>query len=49
MKQNSNIKFSEIVVNGEKGIEYFCYVSLIGAFIVMIIFYLLYFSNSILF
>ena len=49
VKQNSNIKFSEIGVNGEKGIEYFCYGSLIGAFIVMIIFYLLYFSNSILF
>ena len=49
VKQNSNIKFSEIGINGEKGIEYFCYGSLIGAFIVMIIFYLLYFSNSILF
>ena len=49
VKQNSNIKFSEIGVNGEKGIEYFCYGSLIGAFIVMIIFYLLYFSKSILF
>ena len=49
VKQNSNIKSSEIGVNGEKGIEYFCYGSLIGAFIVMIIFYLLYFSNSILF
>ena len=49
VKQNSNIKFSEIGVKGEKGIEYFCYGSLIGAFIVMIIFYLLYFSNSILF
>ena len=49
VKQNSNIKFSKIGVNGEKGIEYFCYGSLIGAFIVMIIFYLLYFSNSILF
>ena len=49
VKQNSNIKFSEIGVNGEKGIEYFCYDSLIGAFIVIIIFYLLYFSNSILF
>ena len=49
VKQNSNIKFNEIGVNGEKGIEYFCYGSLIGAFIVMIIFYLLYFSNSILF
>ena len=49
VKQNSNIKFSEIGVNGEKGIEYFCYGSLIGAFIVMIIFYSLYFSNSILF
>ena len=49
VKQNSNIKFSEIGVNGEKGIEYFCYGSLIGAFIVIIIFYLLYFSNSILF
>ena len=49
VKQNSNIKFSEIGVNGGKGIEYFCYGSLIGAFIVMIIFYLLYFSNSILF
>ena len=49
VKQNSNIKFSEIGVNGEKGIEYFCYGSLIGAFIVMIIFYLLCFSNSILF
>ena len=49
VKQNSNIKFSEIGVNGEKGIEYFCYGSLIGALIVMIIFYLLYFSNSILF
>ena len=49
VKQNSNIKFSEFGVNGEKGIEYFCYGSLIGAFIVMIIFYLLYFSNSILF
>ena len=49
VKQNSNIKFSEIGVNGEKGIEYFCYGSLIGTFIVMIIFYLLYFSNSILF
>lgn len=49
VKQNSNIKFSEIGVNGEKGIEYFCYGSLIGAFIVMVIFYLLYFSNSILF
>lgn len=49
VKQNSNIKFSEIGVNEEKGIEYFCYGSLIGAFIVMIIFYLLYFSNSILF
>ena len=49
VKQNSNIKFSEIGVNGEKGIEYFCYGSLIGAFIVMIILYLLYFSNSILF
>lgn len=49
VKQNSNIKFSEIGVNGEKGIEYFCYGSLIGVFIVMIIFYLLYFSNSILF
>ena len=49
VKQNSNIKFSEIGVNGEKGIEYFYYGSLIGAFIVMIIFYLLYFSNSILF
>lgn len=49
VKQNFNIKFSEIGVNGEKGIEYFCYGSLIGAFIVMIIFYLLYFSNSILF
>lgn len=49
VKQNSNIKFSEIGVNREKGIEYFCYGSLIGAFIVMIIFYLLYFSNSILF
>ena len=48
VKQNSNIKFSEIGVNGEKGIEYFCYGSLIGAFIVMIIFYLLYFSNSII-
>ena len=49
VKQNSNIKFSEIGVNGEKGIEYFCYGSLIGAFIVIIIFYLLYFSKSILF
>lgn len=49
VKQNSNIKFSEIGINGEKGIEYFCYGSLIAAFIVMIIFYLLYFSNSILF
>ena len=49
VKQNSSIKFSEIGVNGEKGIEYFCYGSLIGAFIVIIIFYLLYFSNSILF
>lgn len=49
VKQNSNIKFNEIGVNGEKGIEYFCYGSLIGAFIVIIIFYLLYFSNSILF
>ena len=49
VKQNSNIKFSEFGVNGEKGIEYFFYGSLIGAFIVMIIFYLLYFSNSILF
>ena len=49
VKQNYNIKFSEIGINGEKGIEYFCYGSLIGAFIVMIIFYLLYFSNSILF
>lgn len=49
VKQNSSIKFSEIGVNGEKGIEYFCYGSLIGAFIVMIIFYSLYFSNSILF
>ena len=49
VKQNSSIKFSEIGVNGEKGIEYFCYGSLIGAFIVMIIFYLLYFSNSISF
>ena len=49
VKQNSSIKFSEIGVHGEKGIEYFCYGSLIGAFIVMIIFYLLYFSNSILF
>ena len=49
VKQNSSIKFSEIGVNGEKGIEYFCYGSLIGAFIVMIIIYLLYFSNSILF
>ena len=49
VKQNSNVKFSEIGVNGGKGIEYFCYGSLIGAFIVMIIFYLLYFSNSILF
>ena len=49
VKQNSNIKFSEIGVNGGKGIEYFCYGSLIGAFIVMIIFYLLYSSNSILF
>ena len=49
VKQNSNIKFSEIGVNGGKGTEYFCYGSLIGAFIVMIIFYLLYFSNSILF
>ena len=49
VKQNSNIKFSEIGVNGEKGIEYFCYGSLIGTFIVMIILYLLYFSNSILF
>ena len=49
VKQNSSIKFSEIGVNEEKGIEYFCYGSLIGAFIVMIIFYLLYFSNSILF
>ena len=49
VKQNSNIKFSEIGVNGEKGIEYFCYGSLIGAFIVMIIFYSLYFSKSILF
>ena len=49
VKQNSNIKFSEIGVNGGKGIEYFCYGSLIGAFIVMIIFYLLYCSNSILF
>ena len=49
VKQNSSIKFSEIGVNREKGIEYFCYGSLIGAFIVMIIFYLLYFSNSILF
>ena len=49
VKQNSSIKFSEIGVNGEKGIEYFYYGSLIGAFIVMIIFYLLYFSNSILF
>ena len=43
------LAISEIGVNGEKGIEYFCYGSLIGAFIVMIIFYLLYFSNSILF
>ena len=49
VKQNSSIKFSEIGVNGEKGIEYFYYGSLIGAFIVMIIFYLLYFSNSISF
>ena len=49
VKQNSNIKFSEIGVNGENGIKYFCYGSLIGAFIVMIIFYSLYFSNSILF
>ena len=49
VKQNSSIKFSEIGVNGEKEIEYFCYGSLIGAFIVMIIFYLLYFSNSISF
>ena len=49
VKQNSSIKFSEIGVNREKGIEYFCYGFLIGAFIVMIIFYLLYFSNSILF
>ncbi|WP_336017263.1 type II CAAX prenyl endopeptidase Rce1 family protein [Fusobacterium polymorphum] len=49
VKQNSSIKFSEIGVNGEKGIEYFCYGSFIGAFIVMIIFYLLYFSKSILF
>ena len=49
VKKNSNIKLREIGVNGEKGIEYFCYGSLIGAFIVMIIFYLLYFSNSILF
>ncbi|RRD37293.1 transporter [Fusobacterium nucleatum] len=49
VKQNSSIKFSEIGVNGEKGIEYFYYGSLIGAFIVMIIFYLLYFSKSILF
>ena len=49
VKQNSNIKFSEIGVNGEKGIEYFCYGSLIRAFIVMIMFYSLYFSNSILF
>lgn len=49
VKRNSNIKFSEIGVNGKKGIEYFCYGSLIGGFIVMIIFYLLYFSNSILF
>ena len=49
VKQNSSIKFSEIGVNEEKGIEYFCYGSLIGAFIVMIIFYSLYFSKSILF
>ena len=49
VKQNSSIKFSEIGVNGEKGIEYFYYGSLIGAFIVIIIFYLLYFSKSILF
>ena len=49
VKRNSNIKFSEIGVNGGKGIEYFCYGSLIGGFIVMIIFYLLYFSNSVLF
>ena len=42
VKKNSNIKLREIGVNGEKGIEYFCYGSLIGAFIVMIIFYLLF-------
>ena len=48
IKQNTRSKLSEIGINGENGIKYFCYGSLIGIVMATIVFLLLFFSNSIL-
>ena len=48
IKQNTRSKLSEIGINGEKGIKYFCYGSLVGIVMATIVFLLLFFSNSIL-
>ena len=48
IKQNTRSKLSEIGINGENGIKYFCYASLVGIVMATIVFLLLFFSNSIL-
>ena len=48
IKQNTRSKLSEIGINGENGIKYFCYGSLVGIVMATIVFLLLFFSNSIL-
>ena len=48
IKQNTGNKLSEIGINGENGIKYFCYGSLVGIVMATIVFLLLFFSNSIL-
>ena len=48
IKENTISKLSEIGINGENGIKYFCYGSFIGIIMITIVFLLLFFSNSIL-
>ena len=48
IKQNTRSKLSEIGINGENGIKYFCYGSLVGIVTVTMVFLLLFFSDSIL-
>ena len=48
IKQNTGNKLSEIGINEENGIKYFCYGSLVGIVMATIVFLLLFFSNSIL-